>query len=842
MANPIYHSQYTAAQIEAAIGHGPRVNTSGYWEVWNVSTMAYESTGVGAGVQPPTVVTQASQMTNPGYIYIYNGSEAGFTAGYWYYWDGTAWTAGGAYQVAATDPTLSVSGGVADAKIVGNALNAGYAQLDWSPGLTLGKYIKFGDGTEGTSNKYCRTTLWNGYHYRIAVEIADPTYTCSVAYFAAGGSVTTGAGFLGHDAYTTGMHYIPMTAILFGLSFRRADQATMTSDDLTAISAALKAYGITDNTLTQKGIAADSQIVGKFFTGINDEDGCPLTFSKAGTGFIKWADGTTASGSGSQSWTAYIDVSGYTHISCLMCETTAETTASGIAFYDSSYTFIRGRRSIPGQAALGYRKMLWDVPPTAKYVRCTIYTDTETYGPYEIYGIKRINADVEDLSAKSARNTYHQVHKNFRSWSKGNLDSADGENKSSNTRCYSRSVQFPSAVGKVTFTVKTGYAIRIFEYLTQAQTGTHPTTFTGRYVSTTNSVYTTSIDPAKYYRLEIRRTDSSTLEPTDLPLDAIMWEYDSIYPKRDREYVGTTYFWSMHSVNVNSGWPDDSLTTTDNAETGTTIERNVALVLPGSYSAAGKPTPLVMFGHGASCSVSSLSWYGNNANCHAMLKAVRDAGYAIFDVDNSQARTDGWQDYGSLPLMETYIKAWQYIKENYNVTDRLWILSDSMGTAASLNMLKWYGSQIVCAVQTAPRPLGGMERYPEASTWQKKSLLVAYGLEPVSIMDDPDYVCPDVSVFDGKFEGFRQLGNIIEIGDTEMVLKNFPPLKVMVGTSDTDFLEDVRRFYAALKNAGNFVDYREVTGADHSVMSFLSQGNLKAEAIAFMDRFREGAT
>ena len=138
MGYPIFHSQYTAAQIEAAIGKGPRVNASGFWEVWNVSTGAYESTGVGAGVTPPTVVTQVSQMTNHGYIYIYNGTETGYTAGYWYYWNGSAWAAGGAYQVAATDTTLTVAGAAADAEATGDKLGELKSAFEWQ---TLGKNL-----------------------------------------------------------------------------------------------------------------------------------------------------------------------------------------------------------------------------------------------------------------------------------------------------------------------------------------------------------------------------------------------------------------------------------------------------------------------------------------------------------------------------------------------------------------------------------------------------------------------------------------------------------------------------------------------------------------------------
>ncbi len=63
-----------------------------------------------------------ADMTDHEQIYVYVGSETGYTNGNWYYWNGTAWTSGGVYQATAveTDKTLTVSGAVADAKVVGD--------------------------------------------------------------------------------------------------------------------------------------------------------------------------------------------------------------------------------------------------------------------------------------------------------------------------------------------------------------------------------------------------------------------------------------------------------------------------------------------------------------------------------------------------------------------------------------------------------------------------------------------------------------------------------------------------------------------------------------------------
>lgn len=52
MGYPIYHSQYTAAQIEASIGKTPRIKSSTRtWEIWDIATSAYVDTGVSIDTQ-----------------------------------------------------------------------------------------------------------------------------------------------------------------------------------------------------------------------------------------------------------------------------------------------------------------------------------------------------------------------------------------------------------------------------------------------------------------------------------------------------------------------------------------------------------------------------------------------------------------------------------------------------------------------------------------------------------------------------------------------------------------------------------------------------------------------
>lgn len=75
----------------------------------------------------PLVASTVAGMTDQNRVYVYTGTETGYTAGNWYYYDGSAWVSGGVYNAVAvqTDPDLDTAGMAADAKATGDAIRAG---------------------------------------------------------------------------------------------------------------------------------------------------------------------------------------------------------------------------------------------------------------------------------------------------------------------------------------------------------------------------------------------------------------------------------------------------------------------------------------------------------------------------------------------------------------------------------------------------------------------------------------------------------------------------------------------------------------------------------------------
>ena len=90
----------------------------------NMNAIVESINALGYAVGGPNVANEASEMTNTSKVYVYTGSETGYTAGNWYYYNGSAWVSGGVYQATAveTDMTLTMSGEPADAKATGDAV------------------------------------------------------------------------------------------------------------------------------------------------------------------------------------------------------------------------------------------------------------------------------------------------------------------------------------------------------------------------------------------------------------------------------------------------------------------------------------------------------------------------------------------------------------------------------------------------------------------------------------------------------------------------------------------------------------------------------------------------
>lgn len=130
----------------------------------------------------PLTASISSAMTDTSRVYVYTGTTGdGFTNGHWYYYNGSAWTDGGAYNSAAvqTDPTLTLEGVPADAKATGE-LKTDIANLE-DDLYDISGYIDI-QSLEWIANSYVKQNgeidAYNGWHRTDYIDIgnADVVY------------------------------------------------------------------------------------------------------------------------------------------------------------------------------------------------------------------------------------------------------------------------------------------------------------------------------------------------------------------------------------------------------------------------------------------------------------------------------------------------------------------------------------------------------------------------------------------------------------------------------------------------------------------------------------------
>lgn len=93
-----YHGLYSGQQVDSAVA---RALVGGQLD--------QDIAAIRAAVGSPLVANTAAEMTNISKIYVYTGSEAGYTSGNWYYYENGSWHDGGLYNSAAVDTAMSDS-------------------------------------------------------------------------------------------------------------------------------------------------------------------------------------------------------------------------------------------------------------------------------------------------------------------------------------------------------------------------------------------------------------------------------------------------------------------------------------------------------------------------------------------------------------------------------------------------------------------------------------------------------------------------------------------------------------------------------------------------------------
>lgn len=227
-------------------------------------------TTIRAQVGAPLVANTSSAMTDRTRIYVYTGTQSGYTAGNWYYYNGSSWVSGGVYNSVAvqTDETLTISGRAADAAITGARLNS----------ITNGMGIPV--RIEPT---WQRKTIagTNGY------ESASTTRISPVDFIPAPGTpviITPADGmkfslrFYTDSVYTaiitaqstdwiTGTYTInPPVGTYFKCNIAYTTDGTITTDEGENINIAYYIY--TDKTLTLDGKPADAKVTGEMVPGV----------------------------------------------------------------------------------------------------------------------------------------------------------------------------------------------------------------------------------------------------------------------------------------------------------------------------------------------------------------------------------------------------------------------------------------------------------------------------------------------------------------------------------------------------------------------------------------------
>ena len=226
---------------------------------------------------------------------------------------------------------------------------------------------------------------------------------------------------------------------------------------------------------------------------------------------------------------------------------------------------------------------------------------------------------------------------------------------------------------------------------------------------------------------------------------------------------------------------------------------SAVLMLPSSYTEDGEPTLLVISCHGAGGSVDT-----DDAQIEGQVftKYLLANGYAVMDVNGLPrayadiAGVDIRNNIGSPIALQSYVKAYQYCVERFNLRREVFVHGASMGGISSTNLV--LSGLVPVIAQSGFCPVldtyGQIFLHPWSNGLPKTALGVFYGLEK----DSEGELIYD----EEKVRGFNPMGRC-ETKDGKEYVSYPVPVKFWQCEDDSVVsIDTTKRFVAAIKNAG----------------------------------------
>ena len=263
-----------------------------------------------------------------------------------------------------------------------------------------------------------------------------------------------------------------------------------------------------------------------------------------------------------------------------------------------------------------------------------------------------------------------------------------------------------------------------------------------------------------------------------------------------------------------------------------------AIIFPQSYSNIGKPTQVIAMLHGSDGVVSPSVLGYSNSNWLAWQNLYLGAGFAVMDINGygvSSANDQKSMPWGNPQSVETFIKAWEYVKTRWNVNDKILLHGNSMGGVTAYSILMNHPDIVLGVGLFAPACLP----YEMKFVWQTAShVCAAWG-----------YVDEAAAEADGysKFIGFSPLmeseydwssndltQQAFAAMDAKTILPNVP-IRIWQGSADTVVPPQMNQLIvSALRRANIDATLRIIPDATHS----LTQSSIaRNEAVSWFKRF-----